>query len=157
MTIKGRNKYKELKNIADYARLGIVFFVGVSITILSWILSENILITTTLGICSLIAITIFQTPPREMEIITTKNGLVINDISILYEDISFWAMVSLDDIIEFVVKTDSKNERFIYFYIDKKEEEINNLIQTFISNIPYSEEAPKGDLLNIFLRKVGLR
>lgn len=155
--LKATDKYKEFKNFNDYIRLFGFILVIFFFTALSWFLYQNIIITLTLTISSLVFFYIIAIPPKKIEVIIYGDKIKIDGSEYLYNKFVFWGVSELEEKLEIVLQKKSINADTVYFYIDKGSNDLEKIVSVVSQSIPYNEEVVYQNKVHLALRYFGLR
>jgi hypothetical protein len=154
LKISGQSKHL---NLQGNFKLYYILAIGAFVSILSFVLYRDAVVTVVMVACTIALYIIFSRPPSNIEIVLNEMGINIGPLEVKWDDSVGWAMVDLGDIIEFVILTTNMSQQFYYFYINDKNPGIKPLVMELSQYLPYSEEIPNKNIIHNTLRKWGLR
>jgi hypothetical protein len=134
-----------------------IIAIGAFISILTYVAYQNLVVTTTMIVCTVAAYIILSQPPKNIKIKIGEEGLVINTELLNWQNILGWAIVDLGGNLEIVVQTTNFAKDFYYFYLKKQEPEVNKLIESMAQYLPYDERIVQKNKVHVWLRNWGLK
>lgn len=155
--IKATDKFKEFTSWRDYKNLGLFLLSGLGMTVLSWFLYYNPIITLTLTVSSLAFFYSLAVPPSKVEIILYDDKLSINKVLVSYDNLVFWAVTELEGKLEITIQKKSISPSFLRFYIEDNKEQLEKVVAILSQNIPYNQETAHNDKAHFILRYLGLK
>jgi hypothetical protein len=152
--IQARSRFLNLQNSF---RLNYVLAAGAFLSILSFVLYKDLIVTITTIACSIISYILLGKPPQDIVVGVGDSGLDIGENHLDWREVIGWAMVDLGDIIEFVVHSTKFSHQFYYFYIPESNPAIRQLIMLLAQYAPYAPEVGTRNILHTSLRRIGLK
>jgi len=153
-SIKARSRFLDLSK--SFKTLYVIA-VGVILSVLSYVVYENIIVTVTLVACTIAGYVILSQPPREIVVEIDEDGMTIDDDLITWENLTAWAMVDLGDDLEFIISAPNFIKDYYFFYINENLVEVKQLIQILTQYLPYDIEIIAKNQTHNLLRSVGLK
>lgn len=152
--ISARSKYLDLsKSFRGFY----VLILGIFLSILTYLIYQNLIVTVTMGISTIAAFIITSQPPKKIEIKISEQGLDISGEIVQWQYIIGWAMVDLGEDLEFVVQTSKFVKDFYYFYVHEEDPKVKQLLQIFTQFAPYDETITTKNQSHNILRNFGLK
>jgi len=154
LKIPARSK---LLNLQNSVKLYYILAIGAFITILTFVLYRDFVVSGTMLISTLAAFFITSRPPLKIVIEIEEDGISIGDEKIKWEICSGWCLSDLGSTLEFTVQTTQITQQFYYYYIDTNQPGVSELISLLSSYLPYSEEIASKNIVHTALRILGIR
>jgi len=107
--------------------------------------------------CTTVLYFILIQSPKSISVEFGDEKLIIGEEKIDWNKCLGWAMVEMDSKLEFVIQTSQITQSFYYFYLDKDEPRLKQLILELTKYLPYQMEIVDKNWLHNFLRNFGLK
>lgn len=153
-SIKVRNRFLDLSK--SFKTLYVIA-IGVILSVLSYVVYQNIIVTVTLAACTIAGYIMLSQPPKEIMIQIDEDGMTIDGDLVTWENLTAWAMVDLGDDLEFIISATNFIKDYYFFYINENVVEVKQLIQILTQYLPYDIEIIAKNQTHNILRSVGLK
>lgn len=166
--ISARDKFLDL---SGSQKLNFVVFAGIFLAILSFSLSfmfggngggargvdfSSFTLPLTILVCTFVLYFLLSSPPKEVKIDVKNEGLVVGEDKIDWNSVVGWAVVDLDQYLEFAIHTNTVYRQFAYFYVPKNNPGLKNLIMVLSQYVAYDKDMPNRNLIHRLFRRVGI-
>jgi hypothetical protein len=158
-TLQAKNKSTSLVGTKGYAKIGGLLLISFAACLLVFWLTREIsfLPTLTIVICAVTSFLLAALPPKTFDVSWDTDTLVLDGQKMEWAKVTFWALVDLEETIEFILQVNSLAGQTVYFYVDKNEAEIKDLIATLTQNVPYKELLAAQNPVHSVLRNWGFK
>lgn len=153
-SIKARSRFLDLSK--SFKGLYVIA-VGIVLSILSYIVYQNIIVTVTLTACTIASYILISQPPRDILVEISEEGLNIDEELITWENLVAWAMVDLGDDLEFIIASNNPIKDYYFFYINENLPEVKQLLQILTQFLAYDIEIINKNKTHNILRNFGLK
>jgi hypothetical protein len=152
--IRARSRYLDL---TGSIRLYYLIAAGIFISLFSFLLYRDLLITLSMVVTSGVVYYLLALPPKDIVVTFSDSDIVIADATISTDDCKSWGMVNLDTMIEFVINTTKYDHPFYYFYISLNDPRLKMCISTLAELVPFDEKISQSNKIHLLLREFGLK
>ena len=153
-TITASSRFVNLRNSF---KIYYVMALGVLISVLIFVAYRDVLGMLTMLTCTGALYFILWQKPAPVEITISEEKMTIGEEKINWAKCIGWAMLELGEKLEFVIHTSQFGQNFHYFYLEKDEVGLRDLIINLNQFVPYDEEIPSRDWLHKLFRRFGLK
>ncbi len=144
-------------NLKGSVKLYYVLAVGIFVSLLSYLLYRDLLVTLSMILTSGAAYYILSQPPKDITIQISDEQFTVDQKSLDISNCRSWGMVNLGEVMEFVVSTTLNSDPFIYFYVTSNSPNLKTLISIMAEIVPFDEQISKTNRGHLLLREFGLR
>jgi hypothetical protein len=153
-SIQARSRFLDLSK--SFKALYVIA-AGIFISIFSYIVYQNIIVTVTLAACTIASYILVSQPPTTMTIKIDEEGVNIDQEIISWENLVAWAMVDLGDDLEFIIATNNPIKDYYFFYINENLPEVRQLLQILTQYLAYDTEIISKNKTHNIMRTLGLK
>jgi hypothetical protein len=164
--LKARDKFLDL---SGSMKLNFVLIGGIFLAILSFVLNfsfgsgfsngfdfSSFTLPLTILVCTFVLYFLLSSPPKEIKVDVKEEGIFFDEDEIKWENVVGWAVVDLDQYLEFAVHTNTLYRQFAYFYVPKNNPGVRNLIVILSQYVAYDKDMPNRNLIHNVFRRVGI-
>lgn len=152
--INAVSKFVDLKNSF---RIYYVIAIGILVAVLVLLTQKDLLGMVTVLACTVVLYFVLAQSPKVISIIFEEEKMIIGGEKIAWNKCLGWAMVELDSKLEFIVQTSQITQSFYYFYLDKDEPFLKELILELTQYLHYQSDIADKNWLHNFMRTFGLK
>lgn len=153
-TFKAESKFVDLsKSLKIYYILA----TGIFLCILAFLVYQNIIVTVTLVVCTVLTYFILSKPKQLILLQISDESIKIDNDTLPWQSCLAWSLVDLERSLEFAIKTSNLTNDFYYFYISKNNPQLPQIISALNNFIPYDEKISRLNVTHSMLRNLGLK
>lgn len=153
-SIGGRSRFL---NLTGSVRLYYVLAAGAFISVLTFIIYRDIMVTLTMIACTITTYFLLSKPPKAITISIEEDLLVIDESSLKWTNCIDWSVTDLGNTLEFVIHTNQLSQQYYYFYLQEDLEETKSFILLLTDFLPYNERVSYMNPIHNVLRNWGLK
>ena len=151
---KRKNIYKEPRGLWILIGFYVAAFL---IALLSFVIFRNWFTLLATSICTFFLAYYITRPPKVVDIMLTDDKIKIGSFDLNIRDCESWAIVELDDSLEFSIRRSGFVNEYLYFYLAPGDPQAANFANTLSQTIPYDDQMPYQNSFHNWLRAFGLR
>jgi hypothetical protein len=151
--ISAVSKYK---NLNGDTRLYYVLGLASIVSILTFIVYRNFIITMVMMGCGIVAYIVLSRVPKTITIEMTDDLLNIGENEIDWKKCVGWSMEDLGDMLEVTVQTSEFVQPFVNFYFQPKQPGVKEFVLYLSQHCTYTKEIAEGNVILKFLRQFNL-
>jgi hypothetical protein len=153
-SLKGRSRFLDL---TGSVRLYYVLAIGAFISVLTFIVYRDIMVTLTMIACTITSYFLLSKPPKEIVVSVDEDVFTIDETVINWENCIDWSVTDLGNTLEFVIHTNKVSQQYYYFYLSDESEDTKSFILLLSDFLPYNERVSYMNPIHNVLRNWGLK